>query len=144
MPTIDSLKLTLVRSQKSLKIDLNNEYPCPCRRRGRLLPIVLTEALGCDRCQQIFVVDEKDQVIEQLSSSYPYKRTWRWTGYRWLPAHRGFGDGYLGVASSISLVLLMLWLLLALRTGLSLIIVTAIAVFLIFLLVIILGFAYRR
>jgi hypothetical protein len=44
---------------------------------------VLTEAFGCDRCKQIFVVDEKNQEIELVSSPSPAKRLWRWNGYRW-------------------------------------------------------------
>lgn len=73
--------------QKSQKIDINAEYPCPCRRKGRLLPIVLTEAMGCDRCQKIFVLADNDRILEQLSSNYPYKCAWRWTGNRWISAY---------------------------------------------------------
>ncbi|MBD2744268.1 hypothetical protein [Coleofasciculus sp. FACHB-1120] len=94
-------------SQKDQKIDLNNDYPCPCRRRGRLIPITLTEAFGCDRCQQIFVVEENGFAIEQLSTSYPYKRSWRWTGHRWSTAHPGLGDSYLPVSLLIISVLLI-------------------------------------
>ncbi len=75
-----------MRSPKSQKIDLTSEYPCPCRRKGRLKPIVLTEALGCDRCQEIFAVKKDGQVIEQLSSIYQ-KKSWRWTGNRWRNAY---------------------------------------------------------
>ena len=74
-----------MRPYKTPKIDLSNDYPCPCRRRGHLKQILLTEAFGCDRCQQIFVVKENGQVIEQLSSIY-HKKSWRWTGYRWANA----------------------------------------------------------
>jgi hypothetical protein len=74
---------TPVRSYKSQKLDLSADYPCPCRRRGRIVPIALTEAFGCDRCQQIFVVQDDGYVIEQLSTHYPYKRAWRWTGQVW-------------------------------------------------------------
>ncbi|MFN5513649.1 MAG: hypothetical protein ACK5CA_02580 [Cyanobacteriota bacterium] len=72
-----------MRLRKPLPLDLHRDYPCPCRRRGRLVPIILTEAYGCDLCQQIFVLQEASQEIEQISSLYPYKRRWRWTGYRW-------------------------------------------------------------
>ncbi len=72
-----------VRSRRNHKIDLQAEYPCPCRRRGRLVPITLTEAFGCDRCQQIFVVKESGHLLEQLSTHYPYKRVWYWTGQQW-------------------------------------------------------------
>ena len=75
-----------MRPYKNQKIDLTSEYPCPCRRKGNLKPIVLTEALGCDRCQQIFVVKKDGRVIEQLSSIYQ-KKSWQWTGSRWKNAY---------------------------------------------------------
>lgn len=119
-------------SQKTQKIDLTTDYPCPCRRRGRLVPIILTEAFGCDRCQQIFVVEENGQVIEQLSTTYPYKRAWRWTGHRWSTAHPNLGDNYFPIAIAIILVSLLVWLPLALqaRSGAS-IVLWAIAVLLV-------------
>ena len=83
-----------MRSYKVQKIDLSSEYPCPCRRKGNLKPIVLTEALGCDRCQQIFVVKKDGQVIEQLSSIYQ-KKSWRWTGNRWKNAYARWTQSYL-------------------------------------------------
>ncbi|MFN7660518.1 MAG: hypothetical protein ACK5P3_20735, partial [Dolichospermum sp.] len=69
-----------MQPQKPDKIDLNMEYACPCRHKGQLIPITLTEAFGCDRCQQIFVVEENGYVLEQLTTTYPYKRAWRWKG----------------------------------------------------------------
>ncbi|MBD1939509.1 hypothetical protein [Microcoleus sp. FACHB-68] len=99
-----------MQSQKAQKIDLNTDYPCPCRRRGRLVPIVLTEAFGCNRCQQIFVVDENGYSIEQLSTNYPYKQAWRWTGNQWSKAYSGLRDSYLPLALGIILVLLVIWL----------------------------------
>jgi hypothetical protein len=104
-----------VPSQKSQKIDLNNEYPCPCRRRGSLIPITLTDAFGCNRCQQIFVVEETGYVIEQLSTSYPSKKAYRWTGHRWSTATSNFGEYYLPIAMGMILVLLVVWLPIALR-----------------------------
>lgn len=83
-----------MRSYKIQKIDLSSEYPCPCRRKGNLKPIVLTEALGCDRCQQIFVVKKDGQVIEQLSSIYQ-KKSWQWTGNRWKNAYARWTQSYL-------------------------------------------------
>ena len=47
------------------------------------MPITLTEAFGCDRCQQIFVVNEGGDSIEQLATTYARKRVWRWTGRQW-------------------------------------------------------------
>ncbi len=105
-----------MQSHKAQKIDLNVDYPCPCRRRGRLVPITLTEAFGCDRCQQLFVVEDNGYVLEQLSTSYPYKRAWRWMGNRWSVAQTRSGQSYLPVAVGIILVLLIVWLPLALRS----------------------------
>jgi hypothetical protein len=135
-----------VRSQKAQKIDLNTEYPCPCGRRGRLLPITLTEAFGCNRCQQIFVVEDDGYVIEQLSTSYPYKRAWRWMGSRWNTAHSGIRESYLPVAVGIIVVLLIVWLPLALRStaGSSVILWALLALLLAVLPAIMVWLAYRR
>jgi hypothetical protein len=99
-----------VRHQKYQKIDLDREYPCPCRRRGRLQPIILTEALGCDRCQQIFVVQDNGHVIEQLSSTYPYKKVWRWTGNRWTSAAENLSDSYIPIIVVLLLLMMIIWL----------------------------------
>ncbi|MGQ4648462.1 hypothetical protein [Lyngbya aestuarii] len=133
-------------SQKAQKINLDAEYPCPCRRKGSLVQITLTEALGCDRCQQIFVVEEGGYVIEQLSTSYPYKKAWRWTGSRWITANAGLGESYLPVALLIVLVLLIVWLPLALRspTGPSIIFWALLAVLLAVLPALMVWLAYRR
>ena len=93
-----------MRHYKIQKINFRNDYPCPCRRRGKLKPIILTEALGCDRCQQIFVVQENGQVIEQLSSIY-HKKSWRWTGYRWTNAYNPWTKSYLLGAFTIVMFL---------------------------------------
>ena len=106
----------LVQPQKTQKIDLSVDYPCPCRRQGHLVPITLTEAFGCDRCQQLFVVEENGYVLEQLSTSYPYKRAWRWMGNRWSVAQPKFGQNYLPIALLVIFGLLIFWLPLALRS----------------------------
>lgn len=133
-------------SQKAQKIDLTAEYPCPCRRRGSLVPITLTEAFGCNRCQQIFVVEENGHTIEQLSTSYPYKKSWRWTGHRWTTAHANIGESYLPVALGIILVLLIGWLPLALKSpqGPSIIFWALLAILLAVLPALMVWLAYRR
>ncbi len=104
-----------MQPQKPDKIDLNKEYACPCRRNGQLIPITLTEAFGCDRCQQIFVVEDNGYVLEQLSTTYPYKRAWRWKGNNWQIVQPRLGQNYLPIALSIIFVLVIIWLPLALR-----------------------------
>ncbi len=135
-----------MRPQKPIKIDLNNEYICPCRRRGRLQPIALTEAFGCDRCQQIFVVEERGQVIEQLSSSYPYKRAWRWSGYRWVLIRPGFAHSYFPLLTGATFFLLGSWLLIVLHypSSLSMILGVFISFLLITFLAILFWIVYRR
>ncbi|AGY58886.1 hypothetical protein [Gloeobacter kilaueensis] len=79
---------------KPEKIDLQLEYPCPRCKRGRLQAIVLTEAFGCDRCSQIFGLSTDGLVLEQLSTSYPYKKAWQWTGGGWRDQNRSLADNY--------------------------------------------------
>ncbi|MFB2921411.1 MULTISPECIES: hypothetical protein [Aerosakkonema] len=98
-------------SPKAQKIDLNADYPCPCGRKGRLVPIVLTEAFGCNRCQQIFVVEKSEQVIEQLSTTHPYKKAWLWTGSRWYRAHTGLKEHYLASAFVLVVLLPLIWVI---------------------------------
>ena len=131
---------------KAQKIDLNTEYPCPCGRRGRLVPIALTEAFGCNHCQQIFVVQDNGYAIEQLSTTYPYKRSWRWMGNKWSPTNTGIGDSYFPVAVGIIVVLLIVWLPLALRSTASpnIILWTLLAVLLAVLPALMVWLAYRR
>lgn len=140
------LPFALVPPQKAQKIDLQRQYPCPCRRRGTLQPIALTEALGCDRCQQIFVVEESGCALEQLSTHYPYKRIWRWTGHRWKMARFGWGATYLPVAVGIILVLLVVWLPLALQlpSGHNIVFWAVLAVLLALLPALMVWLSYRR
>jgi len=137
---------TLVQSKKSDKIDLNTEYPCPCRRRGKLIPIILTEAFGCDRCQQIFVLEDHGHALEQLSTTYPYKRAWRWNGSNWQVVHSRLGENYMPVALGIIFVLVIIWLPLALRlaSGSNIIAWALVAVLLAVLPALMVWFTYRR
>lgn len=137
-----------MRSYKGQKIDLTNEYPCPCRRQGHLKPIVLMDAMGCDRCQQIFVVKQDDGVIEQVSSIYQ-KKSWRWTGNRWKNAYARWTQGYLSmlfiiVLSSSVLTIAILPLLLRWLSTQSIISWTAVILFLITLLVLSLFVVHRH
>lgn len=72
------------------------------------MPIALTEAFGCNRCQQIFVVEEGGFKLEQLSTTYPYKRAWRWTGQQWHIANQGLRESYLPIALGIVIILLVI------------------------------------
>jgi hypothetical protein len=80
---------------KPERIDLQEQYPCPRCKRGNLQAILLTEAFGCDRCQQIFGLSEDNQTIEQLSTSYPYTKTWQWMAEGWHSKDRVLGEHYI-------------------------------------------------
>ena len=111
-----------MRSKKFDLVDLRSDYPCPLhrRRKGRLRPIILTEAFGCDCCQKIFSLEQNRQVLQELSSHYPYKRAWRWNGSRWIEIHPERNLRYLPVLLGILLVLMAIWLPFALRSPQSL------------------------
>jgi hypothetical protein len=135
-----------VRPHKYTKIDQHQDYPCPCRRKGKLCPIILTDAFGCDRCQQIFVVQENGHIIEQLASHYPYKRTWRWTGFRWVSTNQRIGEGVLPLMMGIILLLSIVWLPLILKSppGVSVIFGAILVMLLVILPALIFWLAYRR
>lgn len=80
---------------KDKPIDLKREYPCPCRREGKLQPITLTEAFGCDQCQQIFVTDKEHQYLEPVVNLSPYQKKWSWNGKKWILHHQGISKNYL-------------------------------------------------
>ena len=69
------------------KIDLQQSYPCVCPRKGKLNPIALTDALGCDRCASIFTLSEDGESLVQLDSIDPFQGSWYWEGKGWRP-HR--------------------------------------------------------
>ncbi|NER34382.1 MAG: hypothetical protein F6J93_10190 [Oscillatoria sp. SIO1A7] len=90
------------------KIDFNAEYPCPCcRHKGKLVQITLTEAFGCNLCQQIFVVEEEGYALEPLPTDYPYKRSWYWNGQSWRVGRPDLRKNYLRMGILISSIALI-------------------------------------
>jgi hypothetical protein len=75
----------------------------------------LTEAFGCNSCQQIFVLEEEGYVLEQLPTHNPYKRSWHWNGHHWQTTDNNSRESYLSVAILVILMLLVIWLPLALQ-----------------------------
>ncbi|MDB9313516.1 hypothetical protein PN462_10435 [Spirulina sp. CS-785/01] len=134
-----------MQTPKAQKIDLTQEYPCPCRRKGTLKPIMLTDAFGCDRCQQIFVVSDNRQSIEQLSTVYPYKRAWRWTGHRWVLLQSRFSESYFPVFSTL-VMLVLIGVLLAVRspTGFTLLLFVILVILLVIIPAVLFWLSYRR
>jgi hypothetical protein len=71
------------------KIDPEQVYPCPCpRRKGKLQPIALTDAFGCDRCSLLFESTTDHYTLVQLGTMAPYRQAWHWLGNRWQSAYR--------------------------------------------------------
>ena len=93
----------------------------------------------------MFVVDESGYAIEQLSTNYPYKQAWRWTGNQWNRAHQGLRTHYLPLALGMILVPLAIWLPLALHsTGPNIVLWAMVAVLLAMLPAFMVWLAYRR
>ena len=102
-----------MRTKKVQKINLNMSYPCPCCKRGKISVIALTEAFGCDRCQQIFVMEANEQTIKQLSNSYGIEGFWQWTGNRWKNVNKSnWKQSYLPVAICTIFIPAMVFLIL--------------------------------
>lgn len=102
-------------SQQSQLIKIEQEYPCPCRCHGRLVNIAMTEAFGCFKCQQIFVVTDGGHAIAKLIANTPQRQLWQWTGHEWCRAPRPWSSQFLGGALILIGMVLALVLLLALR-----------------------------
>jgi hypothetical protein len=100
------------------RIDTGINYPCPCCRRGQIYLITLTEALGCQKCQKIFVIQPDGHTLEQLST-YPMGQVWRWNGRDWYPVRQHWpGRSVLLISLGVSAVLLLIGILLTSRINL--------------------------
>ncbi len=98
---------------KTGQIDTRMQYPCPACRRGQLSLIALTEALGCQKCQRIFVIQPDGYTIEQLST-YPIGQSWRWHSRGWQPIRQDWSmRSILLLSLTVSAVLIFIGILLA-------------------------------
>lgn len=83
---------------KPKKIDLEQIYPCPCpRKRGKLKPIALTDAFGCDRCSLLFQLENDGYSLLQLGGIESQQHTWQWTG-KWQPIYRNSQQAWIEMA----------------------------------------------
>lgn len=83
-------------------------YPCPICKHGTIEPITLTEAWGCDRCQQIFERSAEPNTIGKLSTPYHRPRTWQWTGRGWVLSKKSAQPKTLKLVTAI-VSCLLLW-----------------------------------
>ncbi len=94
------------------KIELSSDYPCPCRRDARLIPIALTEALGCDKCSNVYVIINDGMNIEQVSGMPGVKRVLGWNGKGWQPTHRKYSSKqWITLMSVIILSSVLIWMM---------------------------------
>lgn len=56
------------------------------------------------------MVQESGDTIEQLSTTYPYKKAWRWTGHQWSIARSSISRSYLPLALLVMFGLVMVLL----------------------------------
>ncbi|WP_254923733.1 hypothetical protein [Pseudanabaena sp. SR411] len=113
-PLVEHVRL--VHIHKPQKIDLEQIYPCPCpRKRGKLKPIALTDAFGCDRCSLLFQLENDGYSLLQLGGIESQQHTWQWTG-KWQPIRRNGQQTWLEMAliyaaSLLFFALVIVWAL---------------------------------
>lgn len=103
-------------------LDLDKSYPCPCCHHGSLVPITLTEAWGCDHCEQIFERREEPDTIGKLATPYHRQRAWRWDGKQWVVASKLVRPTVVDLVVAVAFLVCLFWLglMLPALTGLSL------------------------
>ena len=94
------------------KIEVSSDYPCPCRRDARLIPIALTDALGCNKCSNVYVIINDGMNIEQVSGIPGVKRVLVWNGKSWQPIHREYSSKqWIILMSVIILSGVLIWMM---------------------------------
>ena len=101
---------------KPQKIDLEQIYPCPCpRKRGKLKPIALTDAFGCDHCSLLFELEKDGYNLLQLGGMDSQRHRWQWIGkwqaIREYKAYPLLETGLIYLASLLFFALIILWAL---------------------------------
>ena len=81
---LQSKYLRSTEAAENQALELTRAYPCPVCRQGRIEPIALTEAWGCNRCRQIFERRAESNTIGKLSTPHHRQRNWRWNGNQWV------------------------------------------------------------
>ena len=96
------------------KIDIEQIYPCPCpRKQGKLKPIALTNAFGCDRCSLLFELENDGYNLLQLGGMDNQRHVWQWVG-KWQTTRESarytlLETALMYMASLLFLTLIILW-----------------------------------
>lgn len=105
--------------EDQIQLDCDRSYPCPVCRRGQLNAITLTEAWGCDDCQEIFEQKTANS-IKKLSAPYPYQATWQWTGKTWERQRPKVKPDRMRRAIGMSALIVLAWLTLTVLVNIPL------------------------
>lgn len=62
-------------------LELQEIYPCPVCRVGKISQMPMMETMACDFCHEIFTVNLEEQQIKMPSRQPPL--IWRWNGFKW-------------------------------------------------------------
>ncbi len=103
-----------MHTHKPQKIDPEQIYPCPCpRKRGKLKPITLTDAFGCDRCSLLFELENDGYSLVQLGGMDSQRHIWQWTG-KWQTTRENNQQSWsektlMYIASLLFFALIIVW-----------------------------------
>jgi hypothetical protein len=68
----------------STSLNLQENYPCPVCRVGKISQMLMMETMSCDFCNEIFTVNLESQQLKMPSREPPL--VWNWNGLRWKEA----------------------------------------------------------
>jgi hypothetical protein len=77
----------------SIPLVLGDRYDCPVCHSGKINPLPLMDAFGCDFCRHIFSLNQAQQSVE-IADTVQHLQ-WRWTGWRWQPISPDPGYSFL-------------------------------------------------
>jgi len=98
-----------VHAKETSLLDSNQVYPCPSCRQGKLVPITLTDAWGCDRCKQIFEQRDEPNTVGKLATPHHRQRTWRWNGQQWVSGNTLVKPKAINSIAAVALLVCVVW-----------------------------------
>jgi len=86
-------------------LNLNDSYPCPVCRHGKIQSLVLTDAFACEFCRHILSADLPQQQVQVVDG--PQAITWIWNGERWRVVGRSDGEVSAFVLSTATVLIVL-------------------------------------
>jgi hypothetical protein len=89
----------------STSLHLQDTYPCPVCRLGRIQAMSLMDVMACNTCQHMFALNLEKQCLSTVDYTSPL--SWHWNGRNWIGSHvKGMKLGWeFWLISSIFVVL---------------------------------------